>query len=191
MCQQYAPGKTGIEKAKEVVKKIVNIANFTVNGSHGAFMTFDIIPRGPNVTFDDIASVDQFNEKIDDADCQDTGGTEIILALNFSLSNIFNYPNGIRDNTETVALLITDGEDGNEKELYVEMGEKFKEQDITLLVIAVGNVNEEKLSKLVQSPSYLFPANDWDVLDDRLIKAITAVICEGNKRYFYIKFTCI
>ena len=183
MCNLYKPGKTGIEKAKEVVKKIVNIANFTVNGSHGAFMTFDIEPRGPNVTFDAIASVDQFNEKIDDADCQFTGGTEIILALNFSLSNIFNYPNGIRDNTEKVALLITDGRDGNEKELYVEMGEKFKEQDITLMVIAVGRIiEEEKLIELVQSPSYLFKANDWDVLDDRLIKAITAAICDGKKR---------
>ena len=170
----------GLKKAKEVIKKIVNTANFTVNGSRGAFMEFDDTPRDPTITFDDIASVDQFNKIIDDVDCD--GGTEIIPALNHSLSKVFNYPNGIRDNTEKVALLITDGRDGNEKELYVEMGEKFKEQDITLMVIAVGRIiEEEKLIELVQSPSYLFKANDWDVLDDRLIKAITAAICDGKK----------
>ena len=77
---------------------------------------------------------------------------------------MFNYPNGPRDNTEKVALLITDGQDGNNISTYDEMGEKFKEQDITLIVIAVGDVEEEKLGRLVQSPNYLFPANDWDEL---------------------------
>ena len=172
--------RLGIQKGKEVIKKITNVANFTTNGSHGAFMEFDDYPREPLVKFDDFASVDQFNKKVDGVYEACRGGTDIILALNASLSKIFNYPNGPRDNTEKVALLITDGKDGNPKELYKEMKEEFKKKDITLIVIAVGDIDEEKLGLLLQSPNYLFPANDWDELDDRLIKAITAVICEGN-----------
>ena len=37
------------------------------------------------------------------------------------------------------------------------MSEKFKDQDITLIVIAVGDeINEGQLRRLVQSPSYFF-----------------------------------
>ena len=170
----------GIGKGKEVIKKIANIANFTTNGSHGAFMLFNNTPTEPIITFDDIASVDQFNKKVDEVNEDCFGGTNITRALNHSLSKLFDYPNGMRDNTEKVALLITDGSDRNDNDTYDEMGQKFKEQDITLIVIAVGNIDEGKLRRLVQSPSYVFPANDWDDLDDALIKFITAAICDGN-----------
>ena len=170
----------GIGKGKEVVKKIANIANFTTNGSHGAFMTFDHNPNEPLIRFDDIASVDQFNKKVDEIDEDCFGGTDIIEALNSSLSQLFDYPNGIRNNTEKVAILITDGVDQNNETTYDQYGKEFKEQDITLIVIAVGNVDLSNLERLVQSPGYLFPAKDWDDLDDALIKLITAAICDGN-----------
>ena len=181
----------GIRKGKEVVKKIANIANFTTNGSHGAFMTFDGTPSDPIITFDDIASIDQYNKKVDEIDEDCFGGTDIIKALNSSLSKLFNYPNGIRNNTEKVAILITDGQDNNPNTIYDRLGDEFKKQDITLIVIAVGNVQLSKLERLVQSPGYLFPAKDWDDLDDKLIKLITAAICDGNIYLVYIKFTCI
>ena len=170
----------GIGKGKEVIKKITNIANFTTNGSHGAFMTFDDSIPELIIKFDEIASIDQFNKKVDDVNEDCLGGTDIIKALNSSLSKLFDYPNGIRDNVEKVALLITDGRDFHGNDSYDEMGEKFKDQDITLIVIAVGDIDEGKLRRLVQSPSYFFPANEWDNLDDALIKFITAAICEGN-----------
>ena len=181
-CENALENK-GIENGKKVIQKIANIANFTTNGSHGAFMTFDGSPRVPDIRFDDIASVDQFNREVEAVAENCTGGTDIIQALNASISNIFDYPNGVRDNVEKVALIITDGVDTEPKDndTYDRMGEKFKDQDITLIVIGVGqNINAGQLKRLVQSPSYFFPANNWDQLDDYLIKLISAVICKGN-----------
>ena len=68
----------GIGKGKELIKKIVNIANFTTNGSRGAFMTFNENANEPIIKFDDIASVDQYNQKVDEVN-EEFLGTPILF----------------------------------------------------------------------------------------------------------------
>ena len=203
MCDPLDGEDKGRLGAIKLLKQIADVANFSLNGSHGALATFDgtdsqtaQIQFNMNVTVDEFIkkSVDECLDKKDDNDpcrnfykypCACCGDTDIISGLNYSLKNIFNTTSGMRKETSKVAVLITDGRDSpwvptNNNESYINMGLEYDEQDITLLVLGVGDVDDTKLKLLVQVPDFYFYASDWDELDAEFIKAIIAVLCGGN-----------
>ena len=64
------------------------------------------------------------------------------------------------------------------------MGIEYEERDITLLVLGVGTILDERnLKLLVRSPSFFFKANDWDQLDADFVNKIIAVLCKGNELF--------
>ena len=187
----------GRKGAIRLLEQIAPVANFSLNGSHGAFVTFidDPDDQRAHIQFNDNVTVDEFIEKSvdecmkkqDDEDryvCACRGGTDIIAGLNFSLTNIFNTASGMRKNTSKIAVLITDGRDYNTNDTYKNMGIEYEERDITLLVLGVGTILDERnLKLLVQSPSFFFKANDWDQLDADFVNKIIAVLCKGNELF--------
>ena len=123
--------------------------------------------------------------------CQ--GYTNITRALNGALTMMFQNSSGMREDAEQVAILITDGVDYKRggpideehpeypqlKKRYIEIGEKFKERKIKILAIGVGDVGEETLNILVQSPDHFFKVDTFDTLVDNLTNLIGAIICKG------------
>ena len=121
-------------------------------------------------------------EKAEEVKCY--GGTDITRALRFSLDNMFQTSNGMRDNVEKVALILTDGKDSddNNQDDYKDVKKRFVDRNIQLLVIGVGGpdvVDESKLKCLVQNPDYLFLPKDFDDLQE-LTSLIGSKICEGT-----------
>ena len=232
MCTEYP-------KAREFINKLSNIANFTKNGTHGAFMLFqafkgmkeefqpDIttdpdswIWDGVEVEFSDQIDLEHYQRTVNEtiqniygqrpdpcfppnstfACCSGyidfccTGRTDIIRALNGALSMMFQNSSGMREDAEQVATLITDGIDTDEEgepiieghkeypeliQNYVEMAEKFKEKKIKILAIGVGDVSEETLNILVQSPENFIKVDTFDNLIENLTDRIGAIICKG------------
>ena len=206
MCEPEGPEDHGQEGAIRLLREIARVANFSPNGSHGALSTFAgtnesfayLKFNGEGLIYDvdgDIKgvfnqTVDTFNKVVIDkclendlCACTRGTGTDIISGLNYSLANIFNIASGMRKDTSKVAVLITDGQDYQSNEIYKNMGLEYGERDITLLVLGVGAVDATRLKLLVQSPSFYFPASDWEELDAVFIDAIIAVLCEGNKLF--------
>ena len=132
--------------------------------------------------------MDSFMEAVDRAD-ECYLKTDIIYGLDSGLSDIFQFENGMRADTEKVAILITDGQDSldfyinNTVEDYVNMKQRYIERGIKLLVIGVGDIDESRLVRLLQSPEDLFHEETFDEFTDRIIEEIGAKICEGTHFY--------
>ena len=106
---------------------------------------------------------------------------------------MFQTNSGMRQDAVQVAVLITDGIDfgrtvENPLSSYEATGYIFNERKIRLLVVGVGDVDQEKLLKLVQSPEYFFKAEKFDELLDNVTEIIGALICEGIVSQFYVMY---
>ena len=211
------------EKAKDFINILARIANFTTKGTHGAFMFFSspaamynrkgILKLDQNkilIEFSDQLETINFTELVNETIqgiiektyvydnktvslCK-IGGTQIINALNDSLTKMFNNSKGMREDAEKVAVLITDGIDTDSKghdinkkhveynmtsQKYLEMAENFKQRKIKILAIGVGAVNDEFLKTLVQSPEHFITVKTFDNLVDNLTELIGSIICKG------------
>ena len=131
---------------------------------------------------------------LDNKKACDIGSTKIIKALDDSLNKMFQNSKGMREYVEQVAVLITDGRDAGEdtnevteghpeylsyRQKYTEMAENFKQRKIKVVAIGVGEVNDEFLNILVQSPQYFIKADTFDILLNNLTDLIGDIICKG------------
>ena len=193
-----------IQLAKNVIKKLAHIANFAPNGSHGALSIFSwegpwdldhTFPfPGVIIDFSEQASLDSFEQAVDNVTgCFDK--TDIIYGLNMSFTHVFQLKNGMREDTEKVAILITDGYDnpkmGNTIDDYNDMKQKYSEQGIKIIIITVGKSNEDNEKKLLRlvHPEDLFREEKFDDFTGKLLEKIGEKICKGT--YFDgLEITC-
>ena len=119
--------------------------------------------------------------------CTEGGcNTNIIGALEFGLSEMFQSKNGMRDgpNIEKIAFLITDGKSNrgpNARSDYQSMKAKYEAANIKLFIIGIGGVDESKLNLLVENPlTHVILIENFDDLNDVLIQQIGQSICEGK-----------
>ena len=174
-----------------------NIGKFTKIIAEAASMNRDV-ERASVITFDDSSRLqirfdtyhnhDAFARAVDNLDLKKVGGgTNIIDALNRGLNEMFLTSNGMRDTSEKIAVLITDGKDKRESinstSMYNEIGKKYQERNIKLLIVGVGNVDREKLKELVKEKRDFFVAENFDQLLATVVTRIAENVqgvCEGN-----------
>ena len=173
-------------EARKFISEFIKIANFTQNGSHGALTIFsDKSVFEPHemlqIKFSEQLDVDDYLEAVDRITKTEVryGGTDIIYALDVSLSKMFQTNSGMRQDAIQVAVLITDGDDNAPESAYEERAKMFNERKIKVLVVGVGDVAREVLSKLVESPEHFFKAEKFEDLLDNVTEIIGALICEG------------
>ena len=192
-----------LTKADKFIKDLANTANFKRDGSHGAFMIFsrNMPPEEMDkIKFSEQQDLDNYLETIDSVidDVNQTacyrkryGSTDIINALDVSLARMFQRSSGMREDAEQVAVLITDGQDTKagrsipEWKLtpkYVELAQRFKERNIKIFAIGVGDVSDTNLRRLVQSPQHFFHAETFDELVGNVTKEIATFICNDKGR---------
>ena len=164
-----------------LVKKLVNISNFSQYGNHGALMTFSkdthmkirfsLFGQSPGAFYSQLSRINE---------CDSVGVTNIINALGVAQKEIFTTDHGMRPDAKQVAVLLTDGEGLHEAKKYDKIGKEFKEKNIKLFVIGVGNVQEELLLKLVESNTSFIKIDDWKYLTEEIINIVgEKIICEG------------
>ena len=168
---------------KTFVRDLVETLGLSVTGAHAAVTTFD-----DQATFD-ISFSDHFTNQ-DFAAALETltfrsGGTEIGIALEKALNEMFQEHNGMRPANPQIAVLITDG-DSNSPVDYISFRDRFREANIKLLVVGVGNVNENDLLQLVETSSDLLLVTDFLTLDiNDFIQKTT--FCKYNSKHRYAK----
>merc|ERR1712136_253387 len=119
------------------------------------------------ISFDQYYDYDRFARAVDDLAFlrQHRGGTNIIEALNYGLRRMFYTFMGMRKKSEKIAVLITDEKDsGNDISIYKEVGKKYQERKIKLLIVGVGNVDRRMLKELVAEEKDFFVAENFDQL---------------------------
>ena len=100
---------------------------------------------------------------------------------------MFQTKNGMRRESEKLAFLITDGDSNSGKtadRYYDEMKKKYQDKNIRLFVIGIGNVHKRKLRKLVDNKDDFIFIDNFDNLDDVLVKNVGQSICKG--KYLFI-----
>ena len=210
MCFNYVNGKRvrdhdgKLTKADKFIKDLANIANIKRDGSHGAFMIFsrNMPPEEMDkIRFSEQQDLDNYLENIDSViddvnqtDCYNGryGMTDIIDALDVSLARMFQRSSGMREDAEQVAVLITDGRDtkygrsipeGQLTPKYIELAQRFKDRNIKIFAIGVGDVSDTNLRRLVQSPQHYFHVETFDELVGNVTKEIATFVCNDNGRF--------
>ena len=103
--------------------------------------------------------------------------TNIYRALRKAIDEMFQSENGMRSNSSKMMILITDGQ--TEDSQYSDFRTEFQINNITLVVVGVGNVNITSLRKLVINDKDLFIAENFDDLIERLTSDVAHTICAG------------
>ena len=108
------------------------------------------------------------------------GYTNIPNALNTAFQDMFTNDFNFRSNTKKFVVLLTDGDDTPEKDKteYMEIAEKFEKNGIKIIVVGIGNVQEEKLILLSGEKDYFHP-NTFDELNEYFVGLVARDICEG------------
>lgn len=171
-------------KVGTFTKEIAKTAKIHANGGRTSVVTFEHdallqIKFNTHTNYDSFASaVDRLNQR--------RGGTNIIGALNMGLDSMFQTYNGMRQGSEKIAILITDGQDypiTNSINSYRVVAEKHRQRKIKLLVVGVGFVDNNKLKELVDDPKDFFVANDFDELLKTFVKGVAESVqkpCKGD-----------
>ena len=123
---------------------------------------------------------------------QRRGGTNIIGALNKGLAEMFQTRNGMREKSEKIAVLITDGVDFNSISSYRQVAKTYRQRKIKLLVVGVGPVDRSKLKELVQDQKDFFVAKNFNELLKTFVKGVAESVqgaCKGKKGYKLFCFT--
>ena len=169
------------ENTGKFTKMIAKAASMKNDIERVSVVTFDDESR-LRIRFDEYHDHNAFARAVDNLD-QGKGGTKIIDGLNRGLNDMFQTSNGMRDTSVKIAVLITDGSDNGTPSEYKEMGRKYQDKNIKLLIVGVGSVERDLLKELVKDESDFFEAQNFDEL---LNSAVTRIeeniqgVCEGN-----------
>ena len=133
---------------KKFVMNLVNEFDLYPNGGHAAVTIFDH-QASLEIKFSDNNTTEEFEAALDSLPFT-RGWTEIGIALETALNEMFQEANGMRSDSPQVAVLITDGKSNSAVD-YAGFKKRFKAAHIKLLVVGVGNVNKDDLEQLVRT----------------------------------------
>ena len=177
-------------KEEEFTKVIAKEVEVGLKGGRAAVITFNSnallkIKFNSHLNYNSFASaVDRLNQR--------RGGTNIITALNKGLNDMFQTKNGMRPDSDKIAVLITDGRDSNSISKYRQVAAQYRQRNIKLLVVGVGSVDRNKLKELVQDQKDFFVATNFNELLKTFVKGVAENVqgaCKGRKGYKCIYFT--
>ena len=147
---------------KKFVMDLVRTFDIFPNGAHAAVTTFSTT-ASLVINFQDHTTTDDFEAALE-ALPPPGGYTKIGIALEVALNKMFQEANGMRLDSPKAAVLITDGVSHSAVD-YAGFRNLFRGAHIKLLVVGIGNVNENDLLELVETPDDLLLVTDFAALD--------------------------
>ena len=161
-------------------------ANLSPNGGRASVITFSTEPH-LDIKFSDHEKLVTFAWDVLRLE-QYSGGTQIINALKLGLDEMFQTKNGMRSGNDSikVVVLIVDGIDQKPGSTYTTIGERYKQENIRVVVVGIGTSRFEvaefkgKLRRLVQDDNDLFITSSVDDLFDIVLKDIGQSLCTGT-----------
>jgi len=158
------------DDVREWLKKMSTAFHIDGRGNNAGIVLFSDDAE-VKVTFDDHDSVAEFHQAVDNLPFIG-GGTRIDKALDVAYFDLFQTHNGMRDHVHKTLVLLTDGANGGGPPLSTVI-QKFHDDQIRVIVVGVGNVNEQELKSMVkEEDDHLFLANDWQhLLSDDFVES--------------------
>ena len=169
------------EQFIKVIAKEVEIGDEAGRASVITFNSDSLL----KIKFQDHLTYNSFASAVDRLQ-QRRGGTNITTALNKGLYDMFQTRNGMRPESEKIAVLITDGRDNNSISRYQQVAEQYRQRKIKLLVVGIGSVDVNKLKELVQDQKDFFVATNFNELLKTIVKEVAENVqgaCKGNTGY--------
>ena len=157
---------------------MAHAANISPNGGRASVITFSTDPN-LDIKFSDHEKLVTFARDVDRLE-QFKGSTQIINALKLGLDEMFQVKNGMRSGNDSikVLVLVVDGLDQKPGSKYTEMGERFKQENIRVIVVGIGTTGlKGKLGRLVQDDNDLFITSSFDDLADVVLKDVGQSFC--------------
>ena len=171
-------------KEEEFTKVIAKEVEVGLKGGRAAVITFNGNAL-LKIRFNSYLNYNSFARAVDRLN-QRRGGTNIITALNKGLNDMFQTKNGMRPDSDKIAVLITDGRDYNGISKYRQVAAQYRQRNIKLLVVGVGSVDRNKLKELVQDQKDFFVATNFNELLKTFVKGVAENVqgaCKGKKGY--------
>ena len=104
------------------------------------------------------------------------GSAQLDQGMEVALKEMFHESNGMRPTAPKTLVLITDGQQSGVN--YGAMAKLFRDAEVRVITIGIGNANKQDLRDLVAVESDFHLANDFVVLlNDSFIKSIS--LCDG------------
>ena len=177
-------------KQEEFTKVIAKEVELGEQGGRASVITFDDYAL-LKINFNAHLNYNSFASAVDSLH-QRRGGTNIIKALNKGLDVMFQTKNGMREKSEKIAVLITDGRDKLPNiTSYQQVAERYRQRKIKLLVVGVGPVDTSKLKELVHDEKDFFIARNFTQLLKTVVKDVAEYVqgaCKGKKSYKLLSF---
>jgi uncharacterized protein YegL len=163
---------------KKFIKSLVKAIGISPTGGHAAVTLFDKRAK-LKIKFSDHKNFNSFKTALLSLR-RAGGGTRIDLGLEVALDQMFTVSNGMRPTSAKSVVLITDGTN-DKKWDSAAWRNKFRERNITLIVIGAGKVNKAELEKLVDNPSDLHIASDMEALKmGEFFRGVGKALCNGK-----------
>ena len=131
--------------ALKFINSIADKMNLSPCGGRAAVMLFaknaELV-----IKFSDFVTPSTFKQKVNGLDrlIVELGNTNINIALNHALTQMFNVRNGMRPNVNKTLVLMTDGFGGADDDDYPKRRKDFFEANIKVVAIGIGNDIDSK-----------------------------------------------
>ena len=175
----------------EFTKIIADTATIEEKGGRASVITFSTNAH-LKIKFNAHTNYNSFSRAVENLK-QARSATNIPKALNLGLNSMFKTTNGMREKSEKIAVLITDGQDWprgiSTVQQYKDIAKKYRDRKIKLLVIGVGPVEKNKLKQLVEDPNDLYIAANFKNLLKTFVKGVAESVqgaCKGISNTWYI-----
>ncbi|XP_021369797.1 uncharacterized protein LOC110460910 isoform X2 [Mizuhopecten yessoensis] len=169
-------GATDFQIQKDFVKNLINNPIIADNVKTGvmqvALVTFS---RNPIKRFglNTYNNTQDMDKTIDDI-IYDKSGTEIEKGLKFVREVALSEAEGARSAAPKIVILITDGSSNDNS---VSEANKLRDMFVTLLVIGVGNVDDDQLSAIAGDDTFKFTVADFSELSGIAEQFVASLPC--------------
>lgn len=162
---------------KSFTKKLARRIDISPTGGRAAVTIFDS-SAWLKIKFSDHLDYVDFEKAVEMLPYRG-GGTSISTALNVALNQMFQQPNGMRNDSQKELILITDGH--SDASNYDILANDFQTQNIKVIVLGVGkDIDEDNLRRLVTDDKNLYIATNFEDLKMKsFADKVGEAICHG------------
>ena len=165
--------------ALKFINSIADKINLSPSGGRAAVTLFaknaELV-----IKFSDFVTPSTFKQKVNGLDrtIVASDDTNINLALNHALTQMFNVRNGMRPNVNKTLVFMTDGSGGADDDDYPKRRKDFFEANIKVISIGIGDDINEKALKELSPNNYHFAKTFEDLLNETFLASIN--VCHGT-----------
>lgn len=173
------------EKQKEFVKDIARYLQVPSGMSQTSIVAYS---EGATLMkkFNATNSMEGFEEVVDKLPL--LGGRAYLdKAMYVAVSTMFTAENGMRNSVPKILIILNDGTQAAVSQSTDEISSMLRKNDIRVLVIGIGEADEQQLGQIVASPDDLIMVENFEDAKDK-VAALSEEMCFNRGKLCKMKF---